>query len=320
MKAIVVREFGPPEAMRLEELPLPVPGPGQLLVRVRAAGVNPVETYIRSGAYARRPSLPYTPGHDAAGTVETVGGDASGFAPGDRVYTSGTLTGAYAEYALCEASRVHPLPSEASFAQGAALGVPYGTAWRALFQRARAVPGESVLVHGASGGVGIAAVQIARAAGLRVAGTAGTAEGSALAAREGAHHVLDHRDPHHFERAMWFTGGRGFDVILEMLSNVNLGKDLKILAMGGRVVAIGSRGPAEIDPRDVMSRDASILGMLLFNISEEDRASVHAGIRAGLENRSLRPVVSRELPLASAPESHVAVMSPGALGKIVLVP
>lgn len=320
MKAIVVREFGPPETMRLEELPVPVPGPGQILVRVRAAGVNPVETYIRAGAYARRPALPYTPGHDAGGTVEAVGGDGTGFAPGDRVYTSGTLTGAYAEYALCEASRVHPLPSEASFAQGAAIAVPYGTAWRALFQRARAVPGETVLVHGASGGVGIAAVQIARAAGLRVVGTAGTAEGSALAAREGAHLVLDHRDPGHFERAADFTGGRGFDVILEMLSNVNLGRDLKILAAGGRVVAIGSRGPVEIDPRDVMARDASILGMLLFNIPDADRAAVHAALRAGLENRSLRPVVSRELPLASAPESHVAVMAPGALGKIVLLP
>jgi NADPH2:quinone reductase len=212
------------------------------------------------------------------------------------------------------------LPESVSFPQGAALGVPYYTAWRALFQRARAVPGETVLVHGASGGVGIAGVQIARAAGLHVVGTAGTPEGLALVTREGALHAVDHRDPAHFDKAVALTGGRGFDVILEMLSNVNLAKDLKMLALGGRVVVIGSRGTVEIDPRDTMSRDASILGMTLFNIPEADRAVVAAALKAGLENRSLRPVVSRELPLASAPESHVAVMAPGAKGKIVLIP
>ncbi len=320
MKAIRVHGFGPPEVMRLEEVPTPVPGPGQILIRVRAAGVNPVDTYIRSGSYGRKPPLPYTPGSDAAGTVEDPGREVAGFAPGDRVYTSGTLTGAYAEFALCDPLRVHPLPGRTSFPQGAALGVPYVTAWRALFQRAHALPGETVLVHGASGGVGIAAVQIARAAGLRVAGTAGTPEGIALAMREGAHHALDHRDRGHFGRAMELTGGRGFDIILEMLANANLSGGLKILAAGGRVVVIGSRGVAEIDPREIMSRDASILGMLNFNTPEADRASIHAALRAGLENGSLRPVISRELPLSAAPESHVAVMSPGAGGKIVLVP
>ncbi|MBI5905354.1 MAG: NADPH:quinone reductase [Deltaproteobacteria bacterium] len=320
MKAIVVRAFGPPETMRLEEVQNPVPGPGQVLVRVRAAGVNPVETYIRSGTYGRAPALPYTPGNDAGGVVEAVGEGVRGVKPGDRVYTSGTITGAYAELALSETPMVHPLPANASFAQGAALGVPYATAWRALFQRANAVPGETVLVHGASGGVGIAALQIARAAGLRVVGTAGTSEGIGLVAREGAHHVFDHREPGYIERAMEITGGRGFDVILEMLANVNLARDLKILAMGGRAVVIGSRGTVEIDPRDTMGRDASILGMSLFNMPAADRRTVHAALGAGLSNGTLRPVVAREMPLSSAAESHVAVMSPGARGKIVLVP
>jgi len=320
MKAIRVREFGPPEVMRVEDVPVPVPGPGQVLVRVRAVGVNPVETYIRAGAYTRAASLPYTPGHDAAGVVEAAGEGASAWKTGDRVYTTGTLTGAYAEFALCEPSRVHPLPEEVSFAQGAALGVPYTTAWRALFQRARVVPGETVLVHGASGGVGIAAVQIARAAGLIVVGTGGTPEGLALATREGAHHVFNHHDPGYLDRAVALTGGQGFNVILEMLSNVNLSRDLKALSMQGRVVVIGSRGTVEIDPRDTMTRDSAILGMSLFNAPEADRAVIQAALRAGLENRSLRPVISRELPLASASESHVAVMSPGARGKIVLIP
>ena len=320
MKAIRVHEFGPPEVMRLEEVPDPAPGPGQVLVRIRAAGVNPVETYIRSGAYARRPALPYTPGNDAAGIVEAVGDGVRGVTAGDRVYTSETVTGAYAELALCDAARVHPLPGSVSYAQGAAVGVPYATAWRALFQRTRAVPGETVLVHGASGGVGIAAVQIARAAGLRVFGTAGTDEGIVLVLRERAHAVFDHRSAGYMEEAVRETGGRGFDVILEMLANVNLGRDLKALAMGGRVVVIGSRGTVEIDPRDTMARDASVVGMSLFNMTDADRAVVHAALVAGLENGTLRPVIGRELPLSAAPESHVAVMSPGARGKIVLLP
>jgi NADPH2:quinone reductase len=282
--------------------------------------VNPVETYIRSGAYARRPALPYTPGNDAAGIVEAVGDGVRGVAAGDRVYTSETVTGAYAELALCGASRVHPLPGSVSYAQGAAVGVPCATAWRALFQRTRAIPGETVLVHGASGGVGVAAVQIARAAGLRVFGTAGTPEGVALVLREGAHAVFNHRSAGYMEEAVAATGGRGFDVILEMLSNENLARDLKILAMGGRVAVIGSRGTVEIDPRDAMARDASIVGMSLFNMPDADRAVVHAALVAGLESGTLRPFIGRELPLSAAPESHVAVMSPGARGKIVLVP
>jgi NADPH2:quinone reductase len=236
------------------------------------------------------------------------------------VYTAETVTGAYAELALCDAVRVHPLPGSVSYAQGAAVGVPCATAWRALFQRARAVPGETVLVHGASGGVGIAAVQIARAAGLRVFGTAGTTEGIALVLREGAHAVFDHRSAGYMEEATAATGGRGFDVILEMLANVNLARDLKALAMGGRVVVIGSRGAVEIDPRDTMGRDASIVGMSLFNTPDADMTAIHAALGAGLANGTLRPVIGRELPLSAAPESHVAVMSPGARGKIVLLP
>lgn len=321
MKAIRVREFGGPEMLRVEEVPDLRPGAGQILLRISAAGVNPADAYIRAGTYARKPALPYTPGIDGAGVVEAVGEGVTRVKAGDRVYTAGTLTGTYAEQVLCEQSQAHPLPRKVSFAQGAAMHVPYATAYRALFQIARAAPGETVLVHGASGGVGIAAVQLARAAGLQVIGTAGTEKGHALVRSEGAHHVLDHRAPDYLQKLSSLTSSRGgVDVILEMLANVNLGKDLPLLAMGGRVVVIGSRGTVEINPRDAMGRDAAILGMSLWNTPEREMARIHAALVAGLENGTLRPIIGQELPLVEAPRAHQKVMESGAYGKIVLMP
>lgn len=320
MKAIRVHQFAGPEVMRLEDVPDPKPGPGQVVVRIHAAGVNPADTYIRAGTYARKPTLPYTPGMDGAGVVEAVGAGVSRVKVGDRVYTAGTLSGTYAERALCAESQVHCLPQQASYAQGAAMHVPYATAYRALFQLARATPGETVFIHGASGGVGVAALQLARAAGMAAIGTGGTDKGRALVAEQGAHHVLDHRAPDYLDKLMSLTGGRGADVILEMLANVNLAKDLKVVAMGGRLVVIGNRGTIEINPRDAMGRDASIIGMSLWNASEQQLASIHAALVAGLETGTLRPVIGKEMPLADAPRAHVAIMEPGAYGKIVLIP
>ena len=318
MKAIRVHEFGGAEVLQIEEVPKPQPGAGQVLVRMGAIGVNPVETYIRAGTYAYKPALPYTPGNDGAGPVEQVGPDVNEFKPGDRVYIAGSISGTYAEFALCRTEQVHPLPANASFAQGASMGTPYATAYRGLLQRADAKPGETVLVHGASGGVGTAAVQLARARGLRVFGTAGSDEGRNLAREQGAHEVFDHRAPDHFIQIMNATGGRGVDVIVELLANVNLGKDLTILAKSGRVAIIGSRGRVEIDPRDSMQRDADLRGMAMPNTSPEDLASIHAALVAGLENGTLRPVIGKEFPLAEAAKAHRAVMEPGAFGKIVL--
>ena len=319
MKAIVVRQFGGPEVMKVEDVPQPAVGPGQVLVRVQAIGVNPVDTYIRSGTYARKPDLPYIPHADIAGVVDTVGTGVSRVKPGDRVYAYMT-TGGGAEFTACEEWQVERLPERASFAQGASLGVPYGTAWRALLMKAQARPGETVLVHGASGGVGTAAVQIARAHGMRVIGTAGTDDGVRLVREQGAHHVLNHRQADYLQQVPALTGGRGADVILEMLANVNLDRDLDVIAPRARVVVIGNRGRVEIDPRKAMGKDATILGMTLFNTSREELAEIHAGIGAGLESGVLRPVIGKELPLDQAPQAHVAVMEPGAFGKIVLTP
>ena len=321
MKAIRVHEFGGPEVLKLEDVPDPQAGPGQIVVRVHAAGVNPVETYVRTGTYAFKPNLPYTPGADGAGVVLKLGPDVKRFKDGDRVYFTATQTGAYAEQALCDAAKVHRLPDSVSFEQGAAMGVPYGTAYRGLFQRAQAKPAETVLVHGASGGVGTAAVQLARAAGMTVIGTAGSEQGMKLVKEQGAHHALNHSSAGYLDELKKLTDDRGVDVILEMLANKNLGNDLTVLAKKGRVVVIGSRGTIEINPRDTMVRDAEIRGTTLANTTEQEYREMYAALGAGLENGTLRPVVGQKIPLAEARYAHEEVMKPsGAHGKIVLVP
>lgn len=320
MKAIVVHALGGPEVMKLEEKPDLKPGPHEVLIQVKAAGVNPVEAYIRSGMYPVQPPLPYTPGNDAAGVVLALGTGVHGFKVGDRVYSFGTLSGAYAQQALVAEARLQRLPDNITFAQGAALGVPYGTAHRALFGRAHAQAGETVLIHGASGGVGIAALQFARAAGLKVLGTAGHAAGLAAVIANGAHLSFDHSSKDYLDLVLSETKGKGCDIIVEMAANVNLGKDLKALAKGGRVVIVGSRGAVDVDPRDTMGRDAAILGMSLANASDRDLFVIHAAIYEGLSNGTLKPVISEELPLAQAPKAHEQVMKNGKIGKIVLLP
>lgn len=320
MKAIQVHQFGGPEVLVLHEIPTPKPGPGEVLVRVRAAGVNPYDTYMRNGTYAIKPPLPYTPGSDAAGIVEAVGPGVVKVKSGDRVYTAKTITGAYAEYALALESQVYPLPEKISFAQGAGLWVPYGTAYTALHHHAAARAGETLLIHGASGGVGIAAVQFARSQGLTVMGTAGTQRGLDLVKKEGAHHAFDHTKAGYAEEISKATGGKGVDVILEMLANVNLATDLKLLALRGRAIVIGNRGEITINPRELMGRRAMVRGFTLWAATDQESAEIHAAIAAGLENGTLRPIVGKELPLKDAPQAHQDVMAPGAFGKIVLVP
>lgn len=323
MKAIRVHETGGPDVLKIEEVPDPTPGVGELLVRVLAAGVNPVDTYIRSGTQGRAPVLPYTPGTDGAGIIEAAGPDVDATVRGDRVYFSGTAsvgyTGAYAEKAVCRANQVYPLAATLSFAQGAALGVPYATAHRALFGRAQSRVGETVLVHGGSGGVGIAAIQLARAHGMTVFATAGTEPGLALVRDQGAHQAFNHLSSSYLAEILLATRNQGVDVVIEMLANVNLDKDLGLLALRGRVVVVGNRGRVEIDARQTMGKDAAILGMTLGNVSALEMAQIHADLAGGLGNGALRPVVGREFPLEQAAAAHRAVMAPGALGKIVLV-
>ena len=319
MKAIRVHEFGGPEQLKLDEVPTPKPAAGQVLVRVHAAGVNPYDTYMRAGTYPVKPSLPYTPGSDAAGVIESVGEGVKKVKPGDRVYTAKTITGAYAEYALALESQVHPLPANLSFAQGSGIYVPYGTAYFALHNSAEARASETVLIHGASGGVGTAAIQLARSMGLTVLGTAGTAKGLDLVRKEGAHQAFNHTNASCTEEIMKETGGRGVDIVLEMLANVNLSADMKMLAPNGRVIVIGNRGEITINARDIMVKRGSIRAFTLWVVTDSEAADIFAGLNAGFENGTLRPVVGKELPLKDAAQAHVDILAPGAHGKIALI-
>lgn len=323
MKAIVIKQFGGPEVLTLDEVPDPVAGPGQVVVRLHAAGINPVDAYVRTGTYALKPELPYTPGMDGAGVIESIGKDVIDLKVGDRVWISATadgrLQGAYAEKALCDAKNVHPLPEDLSFAQGAAVNVAYVTAYRALFDRAQLKPGEVVLVHGATGGVGLPAVQLAAAHGAIVFGTGGTDEGRSMVLQQGATRVFDHTEKGYEQRILDATNGRGVDVVIEMLANMNLDRDLGLVGKSGRIVIIGSRGRVEIDPRQTMAKEAVITGLNYWSGGEAGVMHAIAAITAGLKDGSLKPVVGHEYPLADAGTAQEKVMESGALGKVVVV-
>jgi NADPH2:quinone reductase len=319
MKAIRVNAFGSPDVLKLEEVSDPTPGPGQVVIRVKAVGVNPVETYVRAGNYGPM-RFPFTPGNDSAGVVEAVAPDVRQFKVGDRVYTDKTVTGSYAQLTLADAFYVHALPDRATFQQGAGVGTPGGTAYRGLFQRGRGKPGETVLVHGATGGVGTAAVQLARACGMIVVGSSSTEKGRKYVLEQGAHHAVDHDVTQRLEEVRSFTDGKGFDLIIETAAHKNLAADIPALAKAGRIVVIGSRGKIEIDPRDTMSREADILGLMLFGATPVEHRAMYSALSAALESGVFRPVVGLELPLGEAAKAHGVIMEGEHFGKIVLVP
>ncbi|XP_074077268.1 quinone oxidoreductase isoform X1 [Macrotis lagotis] len=321
MRAIRVSEFGGPEVLRLHtSVPVPEPSESQVLIKVHACGVNPVETYIRSGTYGRTPTLPYTPGTDVAGVVEAVGQNVKNFKRGDRVFTTKTVTGGYAEYTIAANSTVFPLPDKLSFNQGASIGIPYFTAYRALMHSARVKPGEIVLIHGASGGVGIAACQIARAYGLQVLGTAGTEQGRKIVLNNGAHKVFNHRKANYINKIKEHVGESGVNVIIEMASHLNLHNDFQLLSYGGRVIIVGSRGSIEINPRDTMKKEISIIGVALYSSSTEDFLQSLAALLAGIETGWLQPVIGPNYLLENASQAHEDIINnQGASGKMILV-
>jgi NADPH:quinone reductase len=321
---IQVKVFGSEDVLEYVSMPVPDPAAGQVRVRMRAIGVNPADTYVRTGTYAfYKPTLPYTPGFDGAGDVDAVGPGVSGLAPGDRVLLSAlgaTSTGTYAESVVADADAVHPLPLSVSYSQGAAVGVPCVTAWRALFQKADVRPGETVLIHGASGGVGLPATQLAHDAGAVVIGTAGSTAGADLVRAAGADHVLDHTAPGYLDEILRITDGRGVAVILEMLANENLERDLGVLAVRGRIVVIGSRGELAFTPRLTMLKEATILGTALWNASPAETTAALAAVAEKLSDGIIAPIVGTELPLRNAAEAHRHILQSPAHGKLVLLP
>lgn len=319
MKVIEVKEFGGPDVMELVEKPLLQPDAEEVVVKVEAIGVNPVETYIRAGTYPRLPNLPYTPGGNISGTVQSCGPNVSEWQRGDRVYSAATLSGGYGEMAICATDQIFRLPANMSFAQGAAIGVPAATAWRGLFIRGRAKAGERLLIHGASGSVGQAAVQLAKDAGMVVCGTAGNAQGCSLVEELGAK-AFNHNDKNYEVELQRATSGQGFDLILEMLANKNLENDLNLLSPRGRVIVIGSRGRIEIDPRLTMGKETEIKGLAVFNATPEETVETHTALYSAMERGVLVPTVSQEMALLDAPLSHQLVMNDGKCGKIVLIP
>ena len=324
MRGIRVESFGQPEVLKLRDsLPLPEIGSRDLLIGIRSISINPVDTYIRSGQYARLPTLPYTPGNDCSGVVEAMGAGVRRFKLGDRVYSLRTLTGSYATHAVCDADYVNSLPDCLPFPEGACLGTTYYTAYRAL-TAGHAAPGQLVLVHGASGGVGTACLQLCRMLGMRAVGTAGTEAGGEAARLSGAETVLNHRQEGYVEalRDLSLSNG-GFDVIVDIASHVNLDADLSLVARGGRVVVVGSKGMegVQVVPRRLMAKECSVTGIILGGISPSELVQYHALVRTGVESGVLKPVISRVFELGEAGKAHELLMSgEGAAGQIILVP
>lgn len=322
MQQIVATKFGAPDVLRLREAASPEPGPTQVQIEVHAAGVNPADTYVRSGSYEfLRPNPPFVPGFDAAGVVSEVGSEVDQFASGDRVYVSTIVSrsmGAYSQTLVCEAAAVQALPESLSFEQGAAIGVPFTTAYRSVIQRGRAKPGDVVLVHGASGGVGIPTVQLAAARGMTVIGTAGTDAGRALVLENGASFALDHTQRDYLTAIDQLTSGRGIDLVVEMRADKNLQADTAILARNGRIVVVGSRGPVEVNPRSLMFKEADVRGTALWNMDAADFDESRTALADLLGAGGLIPKVGHVFPLADAAVAHDRLMTERAVGKVVL--
>lgn len=324
MKAIRMHRFGGPEVLQLDEVDDPVPGPGEVVIDVRAAGVNPADTYMRSGTYRVQPDLPCIPGGDAAGVVSAVGAGVEKFTVGDRVFVGTVMgldfTGCYAEKVKRPQDNVLALPEGVSFAQAATFGVSYPTAHYALFERGGAKAGETVFIHGASGSVGTSSIQVAKRAGLTVIGSAGSPEGMELVRHEGADLAVNHNEDGYLDEVRKATGGDGPDLILEMLANENLAADMELAGMSGRIVVIGNRGEITINPRLTMMKELDIRGVMLWNVSPGQVSVIMNDISAWVAEGALKPVVGREMSLADAAAAHIAVLESGNAGKIVLVP
>jgi NADPH2:quinone reductase len=321
MKAMRAHQFGGPEQLRLEDAPEPQVQAGQVLIRVRAAGLNPADLVRLSGRLGTLP-LPYIPGTDVCGEVEEVGSGVSHVKKGDRVFGR-ALTGGYAEKTCLAASEAIPLPANLSFIEGSAIPIPFYTAYRALHHKAKVTAGETVLVSAGGGGVGVAAIQLAKLAGARVLTTVGSAEKVARTRELGADVAINYKEQDFAEEARKYTDGKGVDVIIENVATDNLKKDLEIVARDGRIILIGTgtgKGPeGQFAIMHALMKDANLLGMSLVNAGPviPEMATALTGLFAA---GKLKAIVSKMYPLAEAPQALADLVAGRVFGKLAVTP
>jgi putative PIG3 family NAD(P)H quinone oxidoreductase len=324
MKAVAFSEPGGPEVLRLVERPDPQPAAGEVLVRVAAAGINRPDILQRQGHYAPPPGASDVPGLEIAGTIEAVGPNVSGWTVGDTVCAL-VAGGGYAERCVAPAPQCLPPPRGSTLVEAAALPETFFTVWHNLFERGCLAAGESVLVHGGASGIGTTAIQIARARDARVLATAGTPEKCRACERLGAERGIDYRREDFVAVVREATGGRGVDVVLDMVGGDYTPRNLECLAPEGRLVQIAFlRSPrVELDWRTVMQKRLTLTGSLLRPRTVEEKGAlaraVHENVWPLLEQGAVRPVIYATYPLAEAAEAHRLLESGRHVGKIVLL-
>lgn len=314
MRAIVAEENGGPEVLRIKELPKPAPGIGEVLVKVKAASVNPFDTQVRRGDYAAYMPAPFQMGVDVSGTIEAIGEGVETLAVGDDVFYSTRVLsneGGYAEYHVEQAKLIAKKPHGLSFVDAAALPIAASTAWVCLIERGRLIAGDRVLIHGASGGVGLFAVQIARLAGAKVVATSRTDVHDQVQSL-GADTAIDYRDGGAWDQLAAHSDG-GYDVIVDLVGGDTIEKSLALLAPGGRVVSIVDQP----DPQNLYAGWGSNaeIHLVFLTPSAERLARLGELTARGL----LKPVVETTLPLEQAAQAHRLIEAGGRTGKIVLV-
>jgi NADPH:quinone reductase len=324
MKAVRIHEYGGPEVLVYEEVPTPEPKPDQVLVRVEAATVNPMDVSVRENRFSTPRQPPKIIGSDGAGVVVAVGAEITDVRPGDAVFFSGLgvgSEGSYAEYVVLAEVQAVPIPDGLSFAEAAALGMAFPAAYYGLVTRGAVQEGETVLVQGAAGGVGSASVQLAKALGARVLATVSGAAEADLVRGLGADEVIDYKTEDVVARALELTDGKGVDLVHELVVSVNLPADVRLVATGGRIVCTGQGPSAEATvPIGVaLAKDATLLFMNLSNAKRAGVAAIAAEIAHMATEGKVRPVIGQSLPLAEARQAHELLAGPH-LGKIVLVP
>jgi NADPH2:quinone reductase len=322
LKAIVFDKIGGPDVLKLGEVPKPQPAPGTVLIRNRAAGINFADTLFRQGQYLVAPKLPDTPGLEAAGEIEALGQGVSGLRAGMRVAALGSK--AYAEYMLAPAAQIIPLPDSVSFEEGAAFPVQTLTAWHMLHTAHRTAPGQTVLVHSAAGGVGIVAIQIAKAAGARVIGTVSNEAKMKLAKQYGADEVINYASGDFAAETMKLTGGRGVDLILDAVGGPTLTKGLTCLAPFGHLILYGRSGgvPEPLNLFSLFEKSIKVSGFVLYTanaLPDVMRRGIEESFKL-MRDGKLKMLVGKSFPLAQAAEAHRFMESRASVGKLVLIP